>query len=529
MADYIYAELNDAALSVDYEGGETATAKVSVNPSTRTLTADVRKVPNALTLKTRDGDYSFDGSKAVSLGLNDYEIREIAGTGNLRRYGLFSTSSGEYLGVSVDVPSSKTLLSAEVLRCAEKDVPVAGYEVGEYYARFTCASMDGDAQENYYVYMLLSPILQGVGDLVDSERERAEEAEESLGKAIQDEAAAREAGDEANSEAVKSEEARAEGAEAQLESDIRAEAERAKAKEASLESSVAAEAATRQSEDKAIRDSVSDEISRASQAEGSLESAIAAEAKEREDADNLLQASIDEAQENLAAESDAREAKDAELDSATKANASAISAAAEARGQADSELSSRISTETSRAMGAETSLSTDLGEEIAARKNADDALRNSKQDNLISGTTIKTVNGQSLLGEGNIDVSGGVAVDAYTKSESDARYALKTDDVVLEGAVQQVDYSLISGYSFVVCQGYKNNIIDQPNQACFVLVPSLLNDGETNLCVPAKVGGNPGWAYGILFTKSGDTVSWRTDIDWSGDTQFLITHMKGVH
>lgn len=31
-----------------------------------------------------------------------------------------------------------------------------------------------------------------------------------------------------------------------------------------------------------------------------------------------------------------------------------------------------------------------------------------KQDNLVSGTTIKTINSQSLLGSGNIVISGGV-------------------------------------------------------------------------------------------------------------------------
>ena len=37
---------------------------------------------------------------------------------------------------------------------------------------------------------------------------------------------------------------------------------------------------------------------------------------------------------------------------------------------------------------------------------------------------LKTINGESLIGEGNINVSGG-SIDAYTKQESDARYQLK--------------------------------------------------------------------------------------------------------
>ena len=37
-----------------------------------------------------------------------------------------------------------------------------------------------------------------------------------------------------------------------------------------------------------------------------------------------------------------------------------------------------------------------------------DNLANSKQEKLVSGTNIKTINGQSILGSGNISISGGV-------------------------------------------------------------------------------------------------------------------------
>ena len=41
-------------------------------------------------------------------------------------------------------------------------------------------------------------------------------------------------------------------------------------------------------------------------------------------------------------------------------------------------------------------------------------LINLKQDKLISGSNIKTVNGQSLLGSGNITISGGGGSGGYT-------------------------------------------------------------------------------------------------------------------
>ena len=43
-----------------------------------------------------------------------------------------------------------------------------------------------------------------------------------------------------------------------------------------------------------------------------------------------------------------------------------------------------------------------------------------KQDTLVSGVNIKTVNGQSIVGEGDVLIEG---TDSYTKTESDAKYA----------------------------------------------------------------------------------------------------------
>lgn len=41
-----------------------------------------------------------------------------------------------------------------------------------------------------------------------------------------------------------------------------------------------------------------------------------------------------------------------------------------------------------------------------------------KQDTLVSGTNIKTINGTSLLGSGNIDIQGGGSdVEAFTAAE----------------------------------------------------------------------------------------------------------------
>lgn len=50
---------------------------------------------------------------------------------------------------------------------------------------------------------------------------------------------------------------------------------------------------------------------------------------------------------------------------------------------------------------------------------ARDMLSN-KQDTLISGTNIKTINNTSILGSGNIDIQGGSDVEAFTAAEVQA-------------------------------------------------------------------------------------------------------------
>lgn len=55
-----------------------------------------------------------------------------------------------------------------------------------------------------------------------------------------------------------------------------------------------------------------------------------------------------------------------------------------------------------------------IAAETEARKEAVSGLETSKQDVLVSGTNIKTINGQTLLGEGNIQIEGGAEWD-YTQ------------------------------------------------------------------------------------------------------------------
>ena len=70
----------------------------------------------------------------------------------------------------------------------------------------------------------------------------------------------------------------------------------------------------------------------------------------------------------------------------------------------------------------------------------------SKQDTLVSGTNIKTVNGQSLLGNGNIDITGGgtITVDSALSTDSENPVQNKVITNALNGKQDAGDYALKS-------------------------------------------------------------------------------------
>ena len=77
-----------------------------------------------------------------------------------------------------------------------------------------------------------------------------------------------------------------------------------------------------------------------------------------------------------------------------------------------------------------------------------------KQDTLVSGTNIKTINSQSILGEGNIEITGGDVdlTNYYTKTEADGKFATITgfneqaaDISALQTAMDGKQATLVSG------------------------------------------------------------------------------------
>lgn len=74
---------------------------------------------------------------------------------------------------------------------------------------------------------------------------------------------------------------------------------------------------------------------------------------------------------------------------------------------------------------------------------------NSKQDTLVSGTTIKTINNQSLLGSGNIDITGGgtITVDSELSTTSENPVQNKVIANAINAKQDAGDYALKSDIS----------------------------------------------------------------------------------
>lgn len=87
-----------------------------------------------------------------------------------------------------------------------------------------------------------------------------------------------------------------------------------------------------------------------------------------------------------------------------------------------------------------------LGGMIAAETAARERAVATKQDTLVSGTNIKTINGQTLLGEGNIEIQGGgtITVDSELSTTSENPVQNKVITNAINGKQDAGDYALKS-------------------------------------------------------------------------------------
>ena len=69
---------------------------------------------------------------------------------------------------------------------------------------------------------------------------------------------------------------------------------------------------------------------------------------------------------------------------------------------------------------------------------------NSKQDTLVSGQNIKTINGQSVIGEGNIDITGGGTIDSELSTDSENAVQNKVITNALNEKASKTELSNVS-------------------------------------------------------------------------------------
>lgn len=91
----------------------------------------------------------------------------------------------------------------------------------------------------------------------------------------------------------------------------------------------------------------------------------------------------------------------------------------------------------------------------------------SKQDTLVSGTNIKTINGQSLLGEGNIEIQGGGTVDSSLSTTSENPVQNKVITNAINGKQDAGDYALKSEIPDVSGLATKAELADKLDTATY--------------------------------------------------------------
>lgn len=99
-------------------------------------------------------------------------------------------------------------------------------------------------------------------------------------------------------------------------------------------------------------------------------------------------------------------------------------------------------------------------------------------------------------------------------------------EVIAVGAFRLYSYSVLSQYKFVIIYGYKDGV-DAPNQVCIPLIPDQLSNQTLLQYVCSAL--STAWEYRLQMNIDGDgNVYWFTDIEYSGNNQFVATKIVGV-
>ena len=117
-----------------------------------------------------------------------------------------------------------------------------------------------------------------------------------------------------------------------------------------------------------------------------------------------------------------------------------------------------------------------------------------KQDSLVSGTNIKTINGNTLIGNGDIEIESGGAVTIENVTDTgDVIKSLEPNIFYKFGTVNSLTIPLISGTDLAVYSG-KFTIDSQSAAQSFFVVPATVT---TAYSCPTITAGNT-YEFNIL-------------------------------
>lgn len=149
MADYIYSELINNLVSLNFDGVSNENAEIRVDNLHRLIEAIIKKTPGSLTIVDPSGRESiFDGSQDISITLSDRHLK-----------------------------------SVKVTQCEKDNTPIEGLLVGDYYFDFEMID-----RGNGYIYHLYCSA-KVLTSLVDDEKERAINRENEIERNLNQEIA----------------------------------------------------------------------------------------------------------------------------------------------------------------------------------------------------------------------------------------------------------------------------------------------------------------------------------------------------
>lgn len=142
-----------------------------------------------------------------------------------------------------------------------------------------------------------------------------------------------------------------------------------------------------------------------------------------------------------------------------------------------------------------------------------------KQDALVSGTSIKTLNGQSLLGGGNVEIAAGQDVDlsAYAKAADVSAALAEKADAAETYTKEEVDEKITSGGSFDSTQYYTKDEVDAKDLTA--AEKSWVADQLFNKLFTGSISASPssktfvGASYNVTFTLQTKYDGALVDVD----------------